>query len=158
MAFRGAACSLDDRDWATLRNRIIENTDSLELFAKSRGLDWTAALEYAGDHPKSRLTRVALKEKWPYYLNHPYEVVVPNVSQQSFRLPRFEGHVRSNLTETVYREEIFIGTDRPRDWPARKAYPSDPTVIGESEEDCELCKDQSCLSSMHKHFSCPSTC
>ena len=145
MAFREAACSLDDRDWATLGNKIVENTDSLEIFAKSRGLDWTAALEYAGGYPKSRLTRVALKEKWPYYLNHPYEVVVPNLGQQSFRLPRFEGHVRSNLTETVYREESFIGTDRPRDWPARKAYPSDPTLIGDSEEDCELCKDQSCL-------------
>ena len=145
MAFRGATCSLSDQDWATLEDTIVKNTDSLEIFAKTRCLDWTAALEYAYDHPGSRLTRVALKEKWPYHLNHPYEVVVPNISQQSLRLPRFEGYVRSNLTETMYREECFIGTDRPRNWPARKAYPSDPTLKGDTEEVCELCKSRSCL-------------
>ena len=144
MAFRGATCSLNDRDWATLEETIAKNADSLELFAKTRDLDWTAALEYASDHPGSRLTRAALKEKWPFHLNHPYEVVVPNVSQQSFRIPRLEGYIRSNLTETVYRQESFIETDRPRDWPAHKAYPSDPTLKGETE-DCELCKDRSCL-------------
>ena len=145
MAFREATCSLNDRDWATLEDTIVENSDSLEIFAKSRDLDWTAALEYAGNHPKSRLTQVALKEKWPWYLNHPYQVVIPNIGQQSLRLPRSEGYIRSSLTETMYREESFIGTDRHRDWPAGKTYPSDPTLKGDNEDNCELCKDRSCL-------------
>lgn len=145
LSFREACRHLNDRDWASLEANINENADSLEIFAKSRGLDWTAALEYKSIHPNSRLSRIALGERWPYfYFRHPHEVFVPIASHQNIRLPRFQGYVRSNISESTYRPEDFIGPARPRNWPENRAYPSDPTLRNDPDELCHLCRHPRC--------------
>lgn len=124
MAFRAACSSSNDRDWASLRTIPTENSESLEIFAKARSLDWTAAFEYINIHPSSRLSRMPLMERWPYFhFNHPHEVVVLDAPHQPIRLPRFEGYARTNIIQSTYRSEDFIGLDRPSDSLHNEAYP-----------------------------------
>ena len=63
--FRDAATFLKEREWALLGRMIAVNRDSLELFAKVRGLDWQAPLQYES-RVISLLDPNTVKECFPY--------------------------------------------------------------------------------------------
>lgn len=138
-AFREATRTVDNRSWKSLNGSIRDNFDSLEYFAKIRGLDWSAPLKRL----PGLLTdiRYLLKERHPQLReDHPHSFVVPEKWGQLER-PHHKGHLHYRVSECEYRASNFENRQVPIAWPARRPYPSNPMLTTKL---CSICQKHNC--------------
>ncbi len=132
-AFRGAARTLERDPWSALRNNIRENRNSIEVFAKSRGLNWTGALqqtEQVASHVKD------FDERYPEIVaNHPHAYTVPHGSEP------LEYATHNRTVRNLYNPKDWPKgkKKRPAAWNVNRKYPSDPTL-----HQNEICEIRSC--------------
>ncbi|MCJ1426243.1 hypothetical protein MMC29_004146 [Sticta canariensis] len=130
-AFREAARALDDSLWIAFNISVCQNKNSLEYFAKVRGLDWTFALrrkpEYAS-HIKD------LREGYPgIEPDHPHTHIVPQGSKP-LRKPQYKGKTQTNIDHNQFGPFRSYGRSRN---PAL-----DPTC--QRGRTCKICRSTSC--------------
>lgn len=138
-SFREAARTFNVALWKSLEDRVRINADSIEYFAKVRGLNWKHALETTARIFSNAQTD--WNEKHPGIpIDHPHHYIVPQGSQ-SLQRPKYKNQNQINIARCDYFRSDFRGYSRPSNWPAEKPYPSDPTI---SNEPCELCLLDKC--------------
>lgn len=148
-AFREAARTLGKVRWMALRDCIYENKNSIEVFAKSRELNWKVALEQRGDFNKWVLFR---NEQYPDLKpQHPHHLIVP-AGAGLVRNPIYEGKHQVNILNNLYDKIDFCTHERPFSWPDGVDYPSDPTEIAHKLGDnCSLCSQHNCSCNPNTH-------
>ena len=130
--FRKLCVKESDRDWQALRHEILENFESIEYFTKVRGLQWANLLKVdANFHAHIQADRKGwlMERLGNVRLQHPHAMVVPQ-GRGRLRLPTYEGRVQVNISNTIYRHDLFsdMRFEQPPHWPKELDYPSDPTV------------------------------
>ena len=132
--FRHYCDRANESNWERLLIGIEENHESLEYFAKARGLRWFELLEAHG--PFEEWIRVPLLDMLGQRLGtlreqHPHACVVPEKGGK-LRPPTRNLIPQVNIAnnESIYRAELFASNafPRPQKWPQIWKYPSDPTV------------------------------
>lgn len=127
-AFREAARALDDSLWTPFNISVCQNKNSIEYFAKIRGLDWTRALRRKPDHIKD------LREGHPgIEPDHPHTHIVPRGSQP-LRKPHYRGTIQTNIDTNHFGPFRSYGRSRN---PAL-----DPTY--HRGRTCKICRSTSC--------------
>ena len=142
-SLRGLARLLEDHRWDELCKSIVENSNSLEVFAKVRNLDWKSALMNREEYDS--VISQNLGEAVPHLRSskslHAY--IVPKESDKLER-PSFEGRLHVDIQSNLYLSKAFAGASQPFSWPASLRYPSDPTLAKDSKYRCHLCNLRSC--------------
>lgn len=149
-AFREAARTLEEVRWSTLCDCICENRNSIEVFAKSRELNWEAALKQRQDFDKWTHFR---NEQYPYLKipKHPHELIVP-AGAGPLKNPRYQGRNQVNYPDNLYDAADFESNNIPRGWPRGVNYPSDPTdLLYKLGRTCELCSQHDCKCDLNTH-------
>ena len=148
-AFREAARTLDKVRWTALCDCVCENKNSIEVFAKSRELDWKAALEQKRDFDKWVLFR---NEQYPDLKppQHPHHLIVP-ARIGLLKSPTDDGKDQINILSCRFNEADFASYERPLIWPGEVEYPSDPTNIHKVSAICALCFQTDCSCSPLTH-------
>lgn len=141
-AFREAARTLDKVRWTALCDCVDENKNSIEIFAKSRELNWKAALEQRQDFEKRVLFR---NEQYPDLKpHHPHDLIVP-AGVGLVRSPIYQGKHQINILNNLYDGVDFRSHSRPLGWPNEVEYPSDPTeILHQQGDNCSLCSQHDC--------------
>ncbi|MCJ1409668.1 hypothetical protein MMC19_003750 [Ptychographa xylographoides] len=131
-SFRRACLEDSILDWCFLIHDIKTNFESIEYFAKSRGLKWKSLLsidkflwkKISDMDPDHIFGQRLLMEK----PEHPHTRVVPEYPGQP-RYPRTEeGKLQINILANIWRKDLFEQLERPDNWPHVWDYPSDPTI------------------------------
>lgn len=148
-AFREAARTLDKVRWTTLCGCVYENKNSIEVFAKSRELNWKAALEQRRDFDRLVLFR---NEQYPDLRpQHPHQLIVP-AGAGLVRNPMYKGKRQIDILNNQYDEVEFESHRIPFSWPDEVEYPSDPTeILPKLGDDCSLCFQRNCSCDPHTH-------
>lgn len=132
-AFREAARTLDDLLWISFNVSVSQNKNSIEYFAKIRGLNWTLALTRKQDYLGSITD---LREEYPEIQpDHPHSHIVPHNST-SIRKPQYKGKTQINITTNRFRASEFGSYRRS------KNPPRDPTI--QRGLQCVVCGSISC--------------
>lgn len=142
-AFREAVRTLDRVRWSAFCDCVCENKNSIEVFAKSRELNWKAALEQRRDFGRWILFR---NEQYPDLKppRHPHHLIVP-AAAGLVKAPRYEGKDQINILNNQYDADDFESHDRPHVWPREVKYPSDPTdLLHKLGRTCSLCSQHGC--------------
>lgn len=133
VAFRNAAQFLEDSIWASFNVSICQNKNSIEYFAKTRGLNWTLALTRQPEYPS---LMVDLREGYPgIQPDHPHNHIVPQNSKP-IQQPQYNGKIQKNITSNRFRASDF------RSYGRSKKPPRDPTI--QRGLLCEICGSRSC--------------
>lgn len=128
-AFREAARTLNDSSWIAFNVSVCQNKDSLEYFAKIRGLNWTFALTRK---PEFASYITDLREGYPAIQpDHPHNFIVPQNSEPISR-PEFKGKIQKNVTNNRLRPT----------YRRSKKIAADPTV--QRGRNCYICESVSC--------------
>lgn len=149
-AFREAARTLDSGRWSTLCDFVCENKNSIEVFAKSRELNWEAALEQRQDFDNWILFR---NEQYPDLKppRHPHHLIVP-AGAGPLKNPRYQGRDQLNILNNRYDFADFESHDKPHVWPRGVKYPSDPTdLLYKLGMVCSLCSQHDCNCDPNTH-------
>ncbi|MCJ1429813.1 hypothetical protein MMC29_007728 [Sticta canariensis] len=132
-AFHEAARTLDGRLWFAFNLSIFLNKNSLEYFAKIRGLDWTLALMREPEHAADVAD---LREAYPgLEPDHPHSYIVPRDSNP-VRRPQYNGKIQKNIIGNRYDALSYRPSARP------KKRPRDPTI--DKRRRCYICNRKSC--------------
>lgn len=132
-AFREAARTFDYRLWFCLNLSVFLNKNSLEYFAKIRGLDWSLALLRK---PEYAAYIADLREGYPgLESDHPHSYIVPQDSNP-VRKPHYNGKIQKNITSNRYDALSYRPTTRP------KRLPRDPTI--DKRRRCFICRRKTC--------------
>lgn len=139
-AFREAARAADDELWQALDAGIQYNFNSLEYFAKVRGLDWQAALKRISIDACPTGAYLLRERHSDIPVDHPHSYIVPGTYEE-LRRPTYKNRHQLNITENRYSAATFQEYSKPYDWPAGNAYPKDPTV---TKKPCSICTKTNC--------------
>lgn len=132
-AFRVAAGTFDDRLWVSFNITVFLNKNSIEYFAKIRGLNWTLALTRK---PEYAAYTTDLREGYPgLEPDHPHTYVVPRESNP-VRRPQFKGKVQKNIVHNRFDPLSYRPSAR------RGKLRRDPTI--EKGRKCHICQKKSC--------------
>lgn len=133
VAFRNAAQFFEDSIWASFNVSICQNKNSIEYFAKIRGLNWTLALTRQPEYPSLMND---LREGYPgIQPDHPHSHIVPQYSKP-IQQPQYNGKTQKNITGNRFRASDF------RSYGRSKNPPRDPTI--QRGLLCEICGSRSC--------------
>lgn len=149
-AFREAARTLDKVRWSALCGCVCDNKNSIEVFAKSRELDWKAALEQRRDFGRWVLFR---NEQYPDLKPppHPHHLIVP-AEAGLLKRPRYRGRDQLNILNNRYDGLDFEKNEKPLIWPHEVKYPSDPTdLLYKLGGSCSLCSRHGCSCDPNTH-------
>ncbi len=139
-AFREAARSQDVGAWIALEQMLSANKNSIEVFAKVRGLNWTAALE----QPSKFRRHMDFQEEYQEIVaSQPHSYIVPSPGEPLKWPQTQEGDDQINILVNQYNQEDWKPHTRPDNWPTDKEYPSDPT-LRQGDNACDNCVDSSC--------------
>lgn len=132
-AFREAARTLDDLLWTSFNLSVFQNKNSIEYFAKVRGLNWTLSLTRKPDYASAI---IELREGYPAIRpDHPHKYVVPQ-NAMPIRQPQYKGKTQRNIVNNRFRASDF------RSYRRSKNPPRDPTI--QRGLRCETCGSISC--------------
>lgn len=129
-AFRRAFKEADVSVWNEVVNQIDANRLSIELFARTRNLEWRGPLLKHAKHPLPELQEVFV----PYrklYNGHFYHFV--RTSNGSIRRPTFDGFTQVHIDNCVFD---------PRGWRSKENANGkivDPTLRCPENANCYLC-------------------
>ncbi|KAI9716826.1 MAG: hypothetical protein M1812_005166 [Candelaria pacifica] len=127
VAFRTASLELSKLKWTALVGGIAAKAQSLEMFAKLRGLDWSRALDLSAFNVPP-LTDEEVQSRLVLHQHHPHEWFLS--LDGTPRPCRFKGRDQINIGECDYNEASFAsGGKKPTDWPSHWMWPSDPMVF-----------------------------
>lgn len=144
-AFREAARTLEEARWSRFCDSVCENKNSIEVFAKSRELNWKAALEQRKDFDKCILFR---NEQYPDLKTprHPHELIVPAGAGGLLKNPKYQGRDQVNIANNQFDHADFESNNRPNGWPREMNYPGDPTdlLFKKLGRACSLCSQNDC--------------
>lgn len=136
-AFREAARTLGEDPWSAVVDSVYRNRNSIEIFAKCRGLNWTNALEQT-----EKIASYISERRETYtgiVTDHPHSYIV-DLNSTNLERAKYE-----RITENIYDPKDWAKyrnpEKKPKGWPAEKDYPSDPSV---PQESCEYCKELCC--------------
>ncbi|KAL3433781.1 hypothetical protein BDV09DRAFT_205098 [Aspergillus tetrazonus] len=119
--------------WGELLEKIRENQWSLEVFARSRNLDWRGQLlKYA--HLGIPRLDAELRPHRKMWLQHPHHVV--QSIDKKVRRPWFKGEFQIHVEKPVFNPDS-------ENWKA-KGQTTDPTLRRAEDGDCDLCGLGSC--------------
>lgn len=150
-AFREAARTLAEDRWRTLCDCVYENKNSIEVFAKSRELNWKAALEQRQDFDKWILFR---NEQYPDLKTprHPHELIVPAGAGGLLKNPKYQGRDQVNIADNQFDITDFESNNRPNGWPRELKYRGDPTdLLHKLGKACSLCSQHDCKCDPNTH-------
>ena len=137
--FRNCASTMETYVWRTFVTAIRQNRNSIECFAKVRGLDWQTGLIRIPDY--ADLIGKNLRERYPNISpSHPHTLVVPR-KQQPLRHPRYNGHNQDIIRNSTFSFVDFEGCRVQPGCPSGNPFPSDPSLTA---EDCDLCESAGC--------------
>ena len=141
--FRSACEHYKPLDWQSLTEKVLENFESIEYFAKVRGLKWINLLQESEEFYECVMDQrnASLGERhFHVHVQHPHTMVVPG-GRGRLRLPMHEGRVQQIISENKYREDLFSDPrfERPSRWPEEWAYPCDPSARPDGST-CANCK------------------
>ena len=139
-SFRTAARTLDTDTWGGLFVDIDYLSASIEMFAKSRGIDWESVLATA-PFSADKFDVYEIMSNYDMKFSHPHEYFLP-LHGIPMRLA-FEGRQQENVGECIFDQELF-NSDKPENWPAELDWPCDPTKIPAETIICPGCKRQQC--------------
>ena len=135
-AFREAARTHDDLLWRSFNTSICQNKNSIEYFAKVRGLNWTLALTR---NPERATQITNLQEGYPSIEpDHPHTHIVPQKSRP-IRKPQYKGKIQKNIISNRFRPSDFRSLGR---FGRSNNPPRDPTI--QRGLQCEICGSTSC--------------
>ena len=137
VAFRFACHSLDNDLWLDFNFVLAENSRSIEMFAKVRGLNWRAALTKR-PHVGAPLTDADIRSTIDVAVDHPHNFTLPQEGNP--RRPQHQGRDQVNIPANIYNPAVFASGPRPRSWPQGVAFPSDPSVRHAADGPCEICR------------------
>lgn len=149
-AFREAARTLGKGRWSILCGFVSENKNSIEVFAKSRELNWEAALVQRKDFDTWTLFR---NEQYPDLTppGHPHHLIVP-AGAGLLQNPRYQGRDQLNISNNQCDFADFESHDKPHVWPRGVKYPGDPTdLLYELGMVCSLCSQHDCNCDPNTH-------
>ncbi|MCJ1378302.1 hypothetical protein MMC17_001399 [Xylographa soralifera] len=135
--------------WALIWPKIQENHESIEYFAKSRGLRWKDLLEQYHDFTVYVGIVQTLGEKFPedeVPIEHPHTRVVPP-SGGKLRVPtstQAPEKAQIVIEENIFDEELWRDATYPRPptWPGMWPYHFNPITripLIDYDEHCECC-------------------
>ena len=134
LTFRHYCDRVNDSSWERLQISIEKNHESLEYFAKARGLRWFELLEAHGPFRECitlSLIDILGQRFGTIRKQHPHTCVVPEKGGK-LRPPTTNLMSQINIAnnESIYRADLFASNafPRPPNWPYIWDYPSDPTV------------------------------
>lgn len=138
--FRRLIVNMDAESW-TLMNRMIKvNAVSLEVFAKTRGIDWKTPLTQLAERlPLSaRLAVLPISEGVNIDVSLPISYIIPD---QRFhpQAPPYRNSNQINIGYNIYDKANFENSSRPPFWPKNVPYPSDPTLRRPDSPPCIAC-------------------
>ena len=140
--FRTAMSSIDARAWEGLLADIGILSGSIEMFVKSRGLDWQRSLQ-ANGLKIGPLTVEDVRNRYDFKFSHPHEFYL-----DSEGLPQelwADGIRHVNVEENFYDEAVF-GHAKPANWPAGVPWPVNPTLLYPPEKPiCPRCHRVRCM-------------
>ncbi|RJE24992.1 SET domain protein [Aspergillus sclerotialis] len=129
-AFRRACVEANEEIWDMLVENIVDNVCSIEVFARSRALDWRGPLLtltrynlpvlHAVLAPANRLS----DEHFHHYVR---------TSEDKLRYPHFDGYVQTHISRCRFDSW---------DWP--EADQVHPQTRQENDHDCDLCEQPEC--------------
>ena len=136
--------------WVLIWSKIIENHQSIEYFAKARGLQWKDLLERYHNFTLYIGATQTLGEAFPgnkVPIEHPHTRVVP-ASGGRLRVPRSRTAPETPqiiIEENVYDEELWRDSryPRPSTWPGVWPYPFNPMTripLVDYDEYCYRCE------------------
>ena len=139
--FRSVCMRADQVEFDGMLARLRPEFESLEYFAKSRGLKWLNLLRSDREFTKHLERKL---EKNPNYMReslgpvaeeHPHTRIVPNDSGV-LAVPSFKGRNMVDVPSCIYRGDMFDHPSfpRPENWPRAWHYPSDPTLPSTGEK------------------------
>ncbi|KAJ9196071.1 hypothetical protein DTO164E3_6261 [Paecilomyces variotii] len=126
-AFRRACEEMDRTQWIMLLGEISQNGRSLEIFARSRSLEWRGPLL----HHRTRsiyetLTRADIDLT---AIGHPHHLV--RMTDGRVACPTYEDKLQEHIDRYIFRSS---------DWPLGKR---DPTTRVPADGECDLCCSRS---------------
>ncbi|MCJ1250770.1 hypothetical protein MMC30_007998 [Trapelia coarctata] len=130
--FRKSCVKDTDANWQALRHEIQENFESIEYFAKVRGLQWANLLEVDHDfraHIWTDRKGWLMERLGDVRVQYPHAMIVPE-GRGRLRLPMYEGRAQVNISKNTYRHDLFsdMRFEEPPEWPEELDYPSDPSA------------------------------
>ncbi|MCJ1283054.1 hypothetical protein MMC26_002381 [Xylographa opegraphella] len=148
-SFRNTVEQCTEDMWALICAGILENHESIEYFAKARGLQWKDLLERYHSFSEYVESVQTLGEKFPgneVQTEHPHSRVVPQPGGR-LRVPTAREDPKTPQTvidENVYDEKLWLDAryPRPPTWPHMWPYPFNPMtripLVG-YDDDCDCC-------------------
>ncbi|MCJ1229346.1 hypothetical protein MMC12_006011 [Toensbergia leucococca] len=131
-SFRHTCMRADEASWSKI-TVVLENfSESLETFAKIRGLDWQSALA-----PYS-LSTSRIRETFSLTPGHPHSVVIPSEGQVLTQ-PIYRGESQMETQTSMCRLDTFACKSRPRAWDSKRPYPSHPMLRAPASHPCAVC-------------------
>lgn len=128
-AFRRSCVEAEPLVWELLMDSIWENESSIEVFARSRNLDWRGPLLTQSCHDLPDL-HAALGPMQRLSDEHPHHFV--QTQNRELRYPTHKGHIQTHVDHCIFN---------PTHWkPGR----SDPTLRRPGDGTCHLCKVMWC--------------
>lgn len=128
-AFRRACVEAEPLAWEMLVESIWENNCSVEVFARSRNLDWRGPLLTQTRYSLANL-QAALGPMPQLSGEHPHHFV--RTLNQGLRYPTFEGQMQTHIDNCIFD---------PTHWEQGKR---DPTIRNQADGECYLCNRMDC--------------
>ena len=134
--------------WALVWTKILENHESIEYFAKARGLQWKDLLKRYTDFELYIDVVQTLGERFTdeVRVEHPHTRVVPPLGGD-LRVPTSDQVPKRPqivIDHNIWDEELWSDTryPRPTSWPGVWPYPFNPMTrisLPEYDENCKCC-------------------
>lgn len=128
-AFRRACLEASQLAWDAFLMNIQENSHSIEVFARTRNLDWHGPLLTQPTYKYPDMS-AALGPADRLSDEHPHHFV--QTPDRGLRYPTYEGYIQTHMHQCSFN---------PAHW--EKDYP-DPTIRTRADGDCHLCMATAC--------------
>ncbi|KAI9755325.1 MAG: phospholipid scramblase 1 [Chaenotheca gracillima] len=142
--FRRATECLSDRTWTQLEATIQKEARSIEMFAKTRKLDWSAVLRWPhGDGHDAFLNELENEQGLDLAdAAHPHQWFLPIVGSPQRTM--YQNKLQVVIDQSHWCRQKF--RRKPRHWPEDAPWPSDPTIATSTSAPCYICKEENCSS------------
>ncbi|KAL1860099.1 hypothetical protein Plec18167_004204 [Paecilomyces lecythidis] len=122
-AFRRACKEMGRTQWSMLLGEISQNRRSLEVFARSRSLEWRGPLLHL--RTRSIYETLVRADIDLAAVGHPHHLV--RMADGRVACPTYEDKLQENIEQSIFRSS---------DWPLSRR---DPTMRVPADGECDLC-------------------
>lgn len=144
--FRNEIFKFADPAWDNLLTAINDNLVSFEVFAKTRDIDWETVLRYTDQNRQALALPINIDDLKRFTFNiqkgNPHGCVIPTGHSQPPPTTTPAGISQLQIDENLFDIKNFQDAEKPKGWPRRLPYPSDPTQRLTFEGFCESCRTQ----------------